>query len=451
MEITILGYLLIPIGIFLLFFKKDYLLFLVVFFSGFTGSSVINFSSITFSLQPSYYFGILYLLKHLIDIFFNTKSIVKPNKILFVFLWFCLLSLIAPLFIKEVVVLTPDNKYESVDLKLQNITQFAYLLYCFIIYWMVKDYLKSDFTKIKQITKVFMSSAIIITILGIYQEIAFVNNLPFDEIFRSSLHANIQPYENFIRVSSVAGEPSMYALFLVPIFALTLLIDKHTFYFKNVLLILLIISGILSTSTSFLFGITFFIIIFLVDKLMKFNYKKTDLRIIKNFMFLSLVFGGITYIAFTVNEKIKLLLTDDVIKKITGENVSGMERTQTMLYHLSISLEYPFLGVGFGSARSKELFSTLLVNIGYFGTLVLVIYIIYICSKLLQIQHGEMKLLARGYLYYILTLFFILFVSVPEMYFLYIWIMLGVSESLIIANKGIVSKSFDQNHKIVYC
>ncbi|MBE2935976.1 hypothetical protein HPJ99_12705 [Anoxybacillus flavithermus] len=76
MEITIMGYLLIPIGIFLLFLKKDYLLYFVVFFSGFTGSSVINFSSITFSLQPSYYFGMLYLIKHLIDIFLNTKSIV---------------------------------------------------------------------------------------------------------------------------------------------------------------------------------------------------------------------------------------------------------------------------------------------------------------------------------------------------------------------------------------
>ena len=61
MEFTIIGIVAVLVVLFAIFKqKKDILLYAAVFFTGFTGSSVINISGV--SIQPSYFFFILYFI-----------------------------------------------------------------------------------------------------------------------------------------------------------------------------------------------------------------------------------------------------------------------------------------------------------------------------------------------------------------------------------------------------
>ena len=139
MVITNMGLILIPIGIILFIIKYDYLLYLTIFFSGFSGSSLVNFSGL--SVQPGYYFFMLFAIRYIFEIVKNEK-IVKPNWILFTFICICFISLIMPIILenKKILVLNPDNVYENVKPRNQNITQYMYLISGFMLYWMTKDY-----------------------------------------------------------------------------------------------------------------------------------------------------------------------------------------------------------------------------------------------------------------------------------------------------------------------
>jgi len=55
--IQIIGYILIPLGIVCFFLNVKYLVYLTIFFAGFTGTSIYNFGQ-SFGLQPAYYFGL---------------------------------------------------------------------------------------------------------------------------------------------------------------------------------------------------------------------------------------------------------------------------------------------------------------------------------------------------------------------------------------------------------
>ncbi len=220
MDLTIMGLILIPIGIMLFIFKYKLLIYLAIFFSGFTGSSVIKLNE--FSLQPSYFFMILFLVKYIFEIikykkiqkpnlilllfiFISTLSLImpyKPNLILLLFIFISTLSLIMPYILegKHIIVLNPDNNYEFVEFRSQNITQYIYLIFGFIVYIITKDYIGKDKEKLYKCIKIFLYSSMCISLLGIYQEIAYLVGLPFDEIFRDGVHGNIQPYGSFIRV-----------------------------------------------------------------------------------------------------------------------------------------------------------------------------------------------------------------------------------------------------------
>lgn len=430
MEIQILGYILIPIGILLLFVDIKYLLYILIFFSGFTGSSIVNFGK-SFSLIPSYYLGILFIIKYLLVIF-KKKTIKKPNLLLSFFIVLSVLSIIMPNFVEGVSVLHPGSEIYSntVEFNSENVQQIIHLIFCFFIYWFIKDYCKYNKDKTFKLIKVLCISAIIICLLGIYQEFAYIKGLKFDEIFRSAVGTNVQPFGDFVRVYSVTPEPSMLAYFLAPMLALIMFTNRQIL--RNRFVVPLIISvGIISTSTTFILGFLALIFKIIIDKLIlliqKSKYKPYKIRrILVAVLFAMLIFA----VAIRINDNVRFMLTSQIYDKLTiNNNMSGLIRSEAFKNHISVALKYPILGIGLGSARSKDLLSTLLCNVGFITTIIFLVYLFKIITKLKYTNK-----LGYGMSNCIFVLFICAFASVPELYYLFIWILFAIGESLINQN-----------------
>ena len=433
MSIQIIGFILIPLGIFVFFKNTRYLLLLTVFFSSFTATSVINIGD--FSLLPSYYFGILFIIKNIFIVMKN-KMVVKYDKFLGFFIILCVFSLIMPKILERnnITIMNQDSIWVNLAFTSNNITQILYLLFCFAIYWFSKDYLYHNQSEIENVIKILIYSSTVICLLGFYQEIAYIKGWEFNKFFRNAIHGNVQGLVGFVRVYSVTQEPSMLAYFLAPILALSIPLDEKILKHKMLFALLIISTGILSTSTTFIVGILALIIKIILDKciaLISLNRKKINKQKIGYILpFISFIFIVCLIFLINVNPIIKDTLIDGTINKFYANNQSGMERTSTFTMHLNVALKHPILGVGFGSARSKDLLSTWLCNVGILATGVFMLYIGKIILKL-----NNNNKLGYGISNFLFVLFVCAFISVPEAYYLFIWLMFAVGEILIINNK----------------
>lgn len=425
MEVTILGYIFIPVGLGLLFLNRDYLLYATVIFSGFTGASVMNVTSISFGLAPSYYFGTLFIIKYLIYIIKN-KKIVKPNLYLTLFIIACYISILFTFFFckSEIYVYGIGNglKLKNAEFSMQNITQFMYLIFGFIIYWFIKDRLKEDSNFVNKLIKIYLFSGFIISIIGFYQVIAYKYELPFDTIFRS----NPLGWQQGIRVYAVAAEPSMIAYFIVPTLALALLYKEKVLIIGcDKIFILLFIIGVLTTSTTFLVGILALFVIYLIKNINK------PKKIFKYILAIILLIGIIILI-FNFNPEIKIRLWDKSIAKFKLENGSGISRYEIFKHMMSVGFQYPLFGVGFGSGRSTDLYSSLFATTGVVGITLFISYILGSVFLLMKcMKRHYYKEISEGYIYF-LVLFLVCSVSVPEFLFLFFWVNFGIIDSIIL-------------------
>lgn len=439
MQIEILGYFIIPLGIVLFFLNEKWLLYATILFMGFTGASIINIGS-ELSIQPSYFLGMMFILKHLLNVLKN-KKIVKPSNILVIFLIICLCSIVMPILVKNdgVIVIDQDNKYSQVEFSSKNITQLIYLFYCFVFYWITKDYFNEYPEKKKDTIKILIYGSILVAILGLYQELAYVLGLEFDKIFRSGVHGNVQPYGSFTRIYSTTIESSMLAYYIAPIIVLLLCLnDNNIIKHKYLVLFLLIIVGICTISTTFFLGIISFIIIVLMEKRFKNIHNK---RVTKRIFITSIIAIVALTIVYSVNKDIINSLLTTTQGKIDKTSVSGTERTTSFLQHVKIGFEYPFLGVGFGTARSKDLFSTWICNVGVLGLSIFIFYLFFTINRLKNSKDE----LSYSVSQYILILFICAFTSVSEPYNLFIWYAFALAEN-IIAEKNEKEKCNSNNN-----
>lgn len=429
MEITFMGYILIPIGIVLLFLKIEYLLFATILFSGFTASSVINFENLGFSLQPTYYFAMIYIFRYLFIIIYKFK-VIKPNVYLFGFITISFISLIMPITLKNsnILVMNVDGIIDVLKFSKENITQFMYLIFCFVTYWFIKDKLNYERGLIEKSLKVYFWGAFIICLLGIYQIISSELNFPFDQLFRSGIHKLSQKG----RMYSVASEPSMFAFYTVPTMALLLFSsDIIKGLRQKILIIILFISSVFSTSSTFLFGILVFILLFIKRNFIRLNITKKNLKYIKWFSIIAVFSIPLLIIIISNNDFVYEVLIQGTIDKILIKNISGIERFESFILMIKATFNSPLLGLGFGSSRSKDLFSTWLANTGIIGLGFFILYIINIYRNLNKAYRLSGVLVIEGYIYFIAILVLCAFVSVPEPYFLFIWINFSIIESYI--------------------
>ncbi|AGK95864.1 hypothetical protein [Clostridium pasteurianum] len=432
MELGIIGYFLIPLGIYLFFKDAKYLLYLIVFFSGFTAASVINFGS-TFSLQPGYYFGIFFIIKTFLSMY-NKKTLIRPNKFLFIFVIISILSIIMPTLInsKSIFIMNQSSLITNIFFTSSNITQLSYLLFCFILYLCIKNYFYHNPDEIEKSIKILVYSTIAVCLLGFYQEFAYLKHLEFDKFFRNGIRGNTQGAQNyFVRIYSVTQEPSMLGYFLAPMIALGVSLEKNILNnkYKILFLLLIIVTGILSTSTTFVVGLAALILKVIFDKLMLFikdiHNESEKVGYILPIIFFTFIL--LLIVVVNLNPVIKDTLITGSYDKFMGNNLSGEERSSIFKLLINAAMHYPILGIGFGTARGKDLLSTWLCNVGFIAVGVFIIYLYKLITKLKNTSK-----LSYGISNYIFVLFACAFTSVPEPYNLFIWIIFAAAEVLII-------------------
>lgn len=111
------------------------------------------------------------------------------------------------------------------------------------------------------------------------------------------------------------------------------------------------------------------------------------------------------------------------ISKLAAESQSGAARLNSILRHLQAwwSSPLPFLvGYGFGTARSTDLLSTLLVNVGLLGTVAIFVLVVRVLRD--SARSGAVSIPVG-----LATVFALMLVAVPEFAYLPPWLVAGIA------------------------
>ncbi|EGD50587.1 hypothetical protein TheetDRAFT_2603 [Thermoanaerobacter ethanolicus JW 200] len=466
MIITPLGYILIPMGFFVFFSYPSYLLGLLVFFSPFQAASVINFKNLNFGVQPGYFFAILWIIHEIINILRGKKfTIVKEQKMIIMLLinFFVVSasSILMPLFLsdKNITVHNPKGYDVLLSFSRTNITQLLYLLTNLTVTILIVLGLR-NLSEVKKLIKILLYSCFFALVYGIYQLMCYLLKLHFPYwLFNNNIGYSQgfnQMVGNIKRISSIATEPSMYAFFLlmmIPII-LSVRISKNNIISKKmvtVLLYLTIAEIILTTSSTGYIGLLFFISIYTIYNFLHSirggrKYQQSLYYIIRTVGIitgLSIISLNIYIFVFGLANVINALASLTVDKFNT---LSGQERLQGFLNGLNLFINYPVFGVGYGSNRTYDLITTILSNTGILGFIsfsMIIIIAIKILMKYIKVARNDEKFIMIGLLFSLLNAIFAFTISIPDLIFLYFWIILG----FIFTIPKVVEVSNENSHK----
>lgn len=462
MEITVVGSVIIPLGLILFFLSKNLLYYVFIFFVPFSASSVINFETFTFGLQIPYYLGILWMTKVIITKLYNKNFTISKKDLTIVnlFIIFYLIAGIS-LFMPFIYKGTVDVHYpgaEQYHLPLSfsriNVTQFVYLTFVFIItlfiYFNVKRY-----KEIKTTIKILLISALFTALWGLFQfssyyigfeypDFLFNNNIGFNQAFGQTIGF-------YKRVNSVAPEPSKYATYLLWITPLAIglwiykvkdILKKHHSLIISLVLFLVLIMT--TSTTAYVVFFLFFIILLIhiikpLNLVRNFNINRNIIKIFYiSLLFILVIWLIVMFINNYLNIDLQSLIT--VFERVTiakTETHSFSSRTESLIHSLKISLQSPLLGFGWGSHRSFDLISTLLVQIGFLGLIIFVSFIfkiIYQINTRISYQSKTQKGLGYSLQLSIITGLLAHSVAQPDIISLIIWVILGISLALIKIN-----------------
>ncbi len=238
MEITAIGWILIPLGI-LLLFRPKWLYILAVFFSPFTATAIINRGSgdSAAGIQPYLYFGAMLVLREAFGLAYSLRFKFlhytrRPLLIYLCFVCVCVVSVAMPFIIDGRTEVLSDGTLEAslvpVRVGSKNISALISLIYGFVFTVLVvkKSMPQTHFLRT---LRIYMASGIFISFWGFFQFGLGLVNIPYPYfIFNNSASRYAQlggamSLLNVVRISSVALEPSAFALILVGMFAIQLM------------------------------------------------------------------------------------------------------------------------------------------------------------------------------------------------------------------------------------
>lgn len=406
MEITIIGYLIIPIGIFLLFIKPTWLLYLAIIFFGFSGTAILIFGG-DLGIQPSYYFAILWIIQELLRHFKFSKRNIRENAFLVVFVMVATISIIMPLFHNgKIIVMNVDGVVEKLKFSASNITQLIYLWFSIVFYFTLYAYCKrKELSERDKMVNFYLIGAFAVCLVTVYQIIAFRYRMPFDIIFRQNMHGTIQGN----RIYGPCLEASMLCYYLVTIFPI--IVHGNTKIWKYCLLLLSDIIGLYSYSSSFLGGMSVWLVLEAIYYLYKHkNRIRGKKLIIAFFSTIAIIFLVIINMEYITAAFEKLSNT------INANNVSGIRRQEAFLLQMQAFMKSSLLGIGFGSCRAKDLFSTWLSCLGIIGFTPILIFLL---------KGFFAKTNDIGMKFSNIILWIVMFIGVSEPYNLFVWFLLS--------------------------
>jgi len=416
MTITALGYISVVLAVYCIFRRNaDYFILLCIFFSGWTGSAVMNFGSNGWSLMPSYFWAMLWIASMLIEHIktkqmISLKSLHKEDITLYIFCGYACFSLILPLFYKDIPVISVTTGVLGYsNFSITNITQYIYLLFCVIFYAAFKNSICNNYSRY---LSVYIWGIFSVCVVTFYQIIAFKLNLPFDALFRQSVHGNIQG----TRIYGPCKEASELAYYLLPALPVCVHAKVNNKWINYITAAMCLTLGFISMSSTFIIGCLIWIICEIVNFIP--IIKRNKKLIIYVIIVLACVLTIIYFTTKTFKNNILSTSINALKDKINIKTQSGIERSDSFITMINAWKRSPILGIGFGSSRGKDLFSTWLANTGIVGMALIISFLYQVLKN--QGKHAYIRFAN-------ILVWFAIFTSVPEPYALFVWILAAMS------------------------
>jgi O-antigen ligase len=369
----------------------------MIFFLPFSATAVINVGSgdAASGLQATIFLGTLWMASEL-PRFLSAKdsptkrSLRVPAKHLRWFVLVALLSLLMPIWINGHVYID-DAEFargfgnsEPLFFRARHITQILYLTYGVLLAILVA-FRNSELGQLIRSTRIFLISAIFVSIWGFLQFFCSLLNLTYPAyIFNTSTSGSALGYleeledVGIARVSSVATEPSIFAgcMLIALVIALFAVVGKQPVISRGWdRFAVAIIFGalVISTSTVAYVGLVAVFVFYLFSLLY--------LRVLRRKHVITLLaVAGLLALAVTFFSPAQDIVSSMVFGK--GESYSGIARAYTVALAAQYFLQYPVLGLGWGSVTSHDLVFKLLSNTGLLGFSAFALFLISLFRRL---------------------------------------------------------------------
>lgn len=468
MHLTTLFYIVIVLLAIVVILRKDarlYVYYLLIFFLPFTAAAVINFDSITYGLQPSYFLlltlTVLLLTKKARFSSIRTSKAIIP---LVVFLAICVVSIVLPFLFKgDIMVTTPEGRLQPLVFSRINITQILYIAFVIFSYMIFTHQLFISKQIFKNSVKIYIVSSVFVALWGFFQLILMTLKMHYPNFLFNNAIGFRQWYDFTLfgtinRVNSLAPEPSVLSHYILSVLPLTLylLISKTKLFDRHNSLILLAASALLliilifTASTTAYVGLVFMLFLFLITSISFRNraFSKKGLNLAL-FLLVTLIITVFLIFVFYSNSQaivnaFKLLISE----KASSE--SGQIRVDGVIKSLFILSKTYGLGIGWGSNRTVDLLSNIMAQVGIIGLLVFCLWVFVMFKKSIKVlkrlktdKPNEYSLL-KGIVLAFVSCLFASCIAVPDLIFLYFWFL----AALLTASDTLSSSNNDTNPAI---
>ncbi len=397
MEVTAIGWILIPLGFWLYLFSPARLYPFTVFSIFFSATAVVNVGSAgSYSgLQATMFFGALWMVSEISEIrgrrHTNTRPEIKrPVTRLVIFLGIVVLSLIMPIWISRGITIDSPEfanpESTALQFTFRYITQAAYIAYgvCLAIFVAFKNV---DVQEFKRSLRILTISGIFISLWGFFQFSCNLLGIEYPAyIFNTSKAESAQGFTQELadlgvqRVSSVTTEPSVFAqcLLVILVFVLFAVVSSKPLISKgwDRFALVVILGGLLvSTSTTAYVGIAVLAVL-CIPAFLYIHILRPRHALVMG------LFAGALAMAYFAYGTVQDLVGSMLVGK--GESYSAMARLLSVLMARDYFLQYPILGLGWGSVTSDDLIFKLLSNTGILGFLSFSVFLITVFRCLWQ-------------------------------------------------------------------
>lgn len=415
MNVSFVGIICILLSLITIWNEKR-MFFLCITFAPLVTCAVIQTNS--FYLQPGHFFLSLFFVREFVTTIAQNKRLIKPDRTIIGFIFAVILSIVFSLIFKyDALVYGIGNKLQlkSSNVSVQNITQLMYLLTCILLHYLVRNYCNKNEERHEYLRKAVVFSGFLVTLIGLYQMLANNFELPFQTIFRNDLNGM---WQTMNRVQSTMGEASNYGQFCSLLLPIYLWDDwlRRKKWFRIVLILIDVITGIASRSTTYFISV---IIIVTVSILFSSKTRKHYLRNLAVIIFIAIA----SLYLYSDNELFALFI-DSAIGKFRGVNISSIERNHIFKDMFHIGILYPLFGVGYGSGRSTDMYTSLFATTGIIG---LVLFLTIIIRNIISPVLFQRK---TDYIesFLIVVTLLTTFITCPDINLLYIWVFILIAE-----------------------
>lgn len=448
MSLTVLGGILIPLAVVTSLVAPRWLYILMIFFVPFSATVVANFGSgSSFSgLQVYMLMGAVWISRK----GFNAlaaghvrlpREQARPFLLFAVFLAVAVSSLIMPVVIDGgLLVLKGElgqRRVVPLTFSMKHVTQTVYLLYGCLFALLVAAYNRRP-ERFGLSIKVYVLSGIFVSLWGWLQFLSYELGFPYPSvIFNNSLSIYAEGYlQTFVssgdvlkRVSSVAVEPSIFAQYVLTVvpFALFSVLFRRPIISPAVdrlALVVMLSILLLSTSATAYLGLVFMAAATLVSL---FFFRALRLR----FLVAGLAVISLALVAYLTIGPIRDLIERTIFEK--AESYSGLSRLSAFERGWEHFLDYPVLGIGWGSVTTHDTVIFLLANTGIAGLVSFAALMLLVLARVVNIG-GRNGAFDRNTVFWagsltvsLVTLLFTSVISGFPFVFGHFWFILGMA------------------------